>query len=125
MKYLIDTNIIIYYFNGLTNDERIDELLSDSFNISIITQMEFLVWSGFSTDGHLYQKAQEFISHANVFGLVQSVSDKTITLRQHHKMKMPDAIIAATALVHGLGIVTNNINDFKQLNIDVITTNVF
>jgi predicted nucleic acid-binding protein len=65
MQYLLDTNIVIYYFNGLTNDERIDELLGNSFNISIITQIEFLGWSGFATDEHLYQKAQEFIYHLN------------------------------------------------------------
>ncbi|WP_394752364.1 type II toxin-antitoxin system VapC family toxin [Crenothrix sp.] len=98
MQYLIDTNIVIYYFNGLTNDGRIGE--------------------------HLYQKAQAFISHANVFGLVQSVVDKTIVLRQHHKIKMPDAIIAATALVHGFGIATNNIDDFKRLGIEALVINV-
>ena len=37
MQYLLDTNIVIYYFNGLTDDERIDALLIHSFNISIIT----------------------------------------------------------------------------------------
>lgn len=124
MKYLIDTNIVIYYFNGLTNDDRIDELLTNSFNISIITQMEFLGWCEFAADEHLYQKAQEFISHANVIGLDQSVANKTIVLRQHHKIKMPDAIIAATALVHGLGIATNNIDDFKRLGTETLNINV-
>ena len=124
MQYLLDTNIVIYYFNGLTDDERIDALLIHSFNISIITQMEFLGWSGFLTDENLYQKAQEFISHANVFDLTQGVVDKTITLRQQHKIKMPDAIIAATALVHGFGIATNNIDDFKRLVAETLIINV-
>ncbi len=124
MQYLLDTNIVIYYFNGLTDDERIDALLIHSFNISIITQMEFLGWSGFLTDENLYQKAQEFISHANVFDLAQGVVDKTITLRQQHKIKMPDAIIAATALVHGFGIATNNIDDFKRLVAETLIINV-
>jgi predicted nucleic acid-binding protein len=30
MQYLLDTNIVIYYFNGLPNDEQIDELLTNS-----------------------------------------------------------------------------------------------
>ncbi len=124
MQYLLDTNIVIYYFNGLTDDERIDALLIHSFNISIITQMEFLGWSGFLTDENLYQKAQEFISHANVFDLAQGVVDKTIALRQQHKIKMPDAIIAATALVHGFGIATNNIDDFKRLVAETLIINV-
>jgi len=124
MQYLLDTNIVIYYFNGLTDDERIDALLIHSFNISIITQMEFLGWSGFLSDENLYQKAQEFISHANVFDLAQGVVDKTTILRQQHKIKMPDAIIAATALVHGFGIATNNIDDFKRLVAETLIINV-
>lgn len=124
MQYLLDTNIVIYYFNGLTDDERIDALLIHSFNIAIINQMEFLGRSGFLTDENLYQKAQEFISHANVFDLTQGVVDKTITLRQQHKIKMPDAIIAATALVHGFGIATNNIDDFKRLVAEILIINV-
>ena len=124
MQYLLDTNIVIYYFNGLTNDERVDYLLTNSFNISIITQIEFLGWSGFATDEYLYQKAQEFIYHANVFGLIQGVVDKTILLRQHHKIKTPDAIIAATALIHGFGIATNNIDDFKRLGAETLIINV-
>jgi hypothetical protein len=41
MAYLIDTNIIIHYFNGLTDDEAIHTILADSFNISIITKIGF------------------------------------------------------------------------------------
>ncbi len=43
-KFLIDTNVIIYYFNGITNDEYIDSILIENFNISIITKIEFLSW---------------------------------------------------------------------------------
>ena len=86
--------------------------------------MEFLGWSGFLTDENLNQKAQEFISHANVFDLAQGVVDKSIALRQQHKIKMPDAIIAATALVHGFGIATNNVDDFKRLVAETLIINV-
>jgi len=34
-KFLIDTNIIIYYFNGIIEDESIHSIFDDSFNISI------------------------------------------------------------------------------------------
>jgi len=37
-KYLIDTNIVIYYFNGIIVDEIIHTILEQSFNISIITK---------------------------------------------------------------------------------------
>ncbi|RUM75627.1 MAG: type II toxin-antitoxin system VapC family toxin, partial [Sulfurovum sp.] len=43
-KLLLDTNIIIYYFNGIITDSKIDQILKESFNISIITKIEFLSW---------------------------------------------------------------------------------
>ncbi len=42
MGFLLDSNIIIYYFNGLTDDPQVDELLVNSFNISVISKIEFL-----------------------------------------------------------------------------------
>jgi predicted nucleic acid-binding protein len=41
--------------------------------------------------------------------------NKTIQLRQKQKIKLPDAIIAATALVNGLALVSNNTKDFKNI----------
>jgi hypothetical protein len=48
MKYLIDTNILIYYFNGslsVSAKEKITTMLTEDFNISIISKMEFLGFS--------------------------------------------------------------------------------
>jgi predicted nucleic acid-binding protein len=39
MGYLIDTNVIIYYFNGLTDDEDLHTRFAESFNVSIITRI--------------------------------------------------------------------------------------
>jgi len=67
MAYLIDTNIVIYYFNGLTDDESIHAILADSFKISIITKIEFLGWGQFATDPESHTKARAFISHATQY----------------------------------------------------------
>ena len=124
MHFLLDTNIIIYYFNGLTDDQQVDELLVNSFNISIISKIEFLGWNGFLTDQLLYQRAQSFITHAKVFNLDAQIANKTIELRQQYKIKTPDAIIAATALIHRLGVATNNIDDFKRLGVETLSIDV-
>ena len=42
--------------------------------------------------------------------------DLTIALRKEYKIKLPDAIIAATALANDLTIVTNNIKDFSNIS---------
>ncbi len=120
-KFLIDTNIIIYYFNGIIADEIIHTILKDSFNISIITKIEFLSWQKLLIDAKLREKAIKFISNATIFDLDEIVANETIINRQKYKIKTPDAIIGATALVHGFEIVTNNVDDFKNLDLKITT----
>ena len=120
-KFLIDTNIIIYYFNGIIADDTIHNILKESFNISIITKIEFLSWNNLLKNKTLRQKALEFISHAVVYDLDEAVANETINIRQRYNTKTPDAIIGATALVYGFDIVTNNVNDFKKLDLKIKT----
>lgn len=120
-KYLLDTNIVIYFFNGITDDESLINILKNSFNISIITKIEFLSWQKLCNDEKLNQKAIEFISNATIYELDEVVSNQTIRNRQRYKIKTPDAIIGATAQVHGFEMVTNNVDDFKNLDLKVTT----
>jgi len=118
---LLDTNIIIYYFNGIIKDDVINEILRDSFNISIITKIEFLSWQKLYENKELNKKALEFISNASIYDLDPLVAAKTIENRQKYKIKTPYAIIGATVLVHGFDLVTNNIDDFKKLDLEIIS----
>lgn len=49
--------------------------------------------------------------------LTQIMQDQfnAIVIRKHFRVKLPDAIIAATALVHDLSLITRNYNDFKKI----------
>jgi toxin FitB len=49
------------------------------------------------------------------FQLPRPIVEQTILLRKKHKIKTPDAIIAATALVHDLTIITRNSGDFEKI----------
>lgn len=120
MGYLFDTNSVIYYFNGLTADESLHDLLRESFNISVITKIEFLGWGEFATDPMLYTQAKLFIVHATIYALTEEITEQTIHLRQQFKTKTPDAIIAATALVNGLTVVTHNTGDFVRLGVKTL-----
>ena len=120
-NYLLDTNILIYYFNGIfTQDNtRIDALIETSFTVSIITKIEFLGWAGFK-EAALYVKAKEFIDNAVILYIDDAIADEAIRIRKEHKVKTPDAIIAATARVNDLGLATTNTDDFKNLNLTLL-----
>jgi hypothetical protein len=123
-KYLLDTNIVIYYFNGLILDDVIHSIIQHSFNISIITKIEFLSWHKLLEDVELKCRAVAFISFATVYDLDEVVAEKVITNRQQYKIKTPDAIIGATAQVHRFEIVTNNVSDFKNLGLKITSLNL-
>jgi len=62
-----------------------------------------------------------FIDEANIIGLSQAIVNKCIEIRRERKIKTPDAIIAATALVNNLILVTSdsdfqNISDLQLIN---------
>ena len=50
-----------------------------------------------------------------VLELSNEIVDSCIDIRKKHKIKLPDAIIAATALVYSLTIITRNVSDFKNI----------
>ena len=75
--------------------------------------MELLAWKN-ATASQL-QILQDFINNATVFGLEESIIVKTIAIRKNYGIKLPDAIIAATALTHGLILMTRNTKDFVTI----------
>ncbi len=112
-KYLIDTNAISDYLGGrlpINGLDFMDEIIDDSPSISIINQIELIGQN--SSDIH---KFQLFVESCTVYMLTNEIVSKTIALRKSRSIKIPDAIIAATALVHDLTLITHNISDFKGI----------
>ena len=115
-EYLIDTNILIYYYDDQLPSktvEMVDDIFSKSFNISIITKIEFLGWQNY--DERQYQKAVLFAEGAQVFFLTESIAKKAIELKRKKRIKLPDAVIAATCLVNNFSLVTRNQDEFKGI----------
>ena len=111
-RFLIDTNILIGYVGRIMPEKAmayISEVIDEEFNISVINKIEVL---GHNTAG---DKIEDFISLANVYDLEQAVVNKTILLRKYYKTKLPDAIIAATAIVNDFTIITRNARDFDKI----------
>ena len=116
-NYLIDTNILIYFFDGKlseTSKEKVISILEQSFNISIISKIEFLGFKGYIEKDE-FEKAKEFISNAQVIQLSDNMTDMIISIKQKHNTKLGDAIIGTTALMDDLILVTRNQKDFDKI----------
>ena len=114
--YLFDTNVLIYFLAGkLPEDslERIEDILRYSFCISVITKLEILGWKGHTEES--FRETKSFLENADIIGLEDKIVDETINLRRHKNIKLPDAIIAATAIVYQKILITNNEKDFKNV----------
>jgi predicted nucleic acid-binding protein len=117
VKYLWDTNTVIYYLQRQLppNAEKfIDELLKlERPSISAINEIELFCWKT-ATEKDL-DVLQEFTSDAHVIELERPIKLKTAEIRKTYKIKLPGAIIAATAVVHDLTMLTRNLSDFKTI----------
>lgn len=112
-EFLMDTNVIIGYLSKTLPDAAsasIDELPAV---ISVITRIELLGW--YDAPPAQLNKLQSFIDNVQVYDLNEEIILQTIALRQQHKIKLPDAVIAATALVHEHTLLTRNTEDFKNI----------
>jgi len=115
-RYLLDSNTVIDYIAGLHPDDGIkwlNQLIDEEINVSIITKIEVLSFDPEKDDN--YPILVDFFESSNIFELTDSIVNKTIQIRQKKKIKLPDAIIASTALANGLILVSRNINDFKNI----------
>lgn len=98
-RYLIDTNGLIDYLSRKLPDtgmEFLGQVIDIVPCISIISKIELL---GFNTSMQHYQILTELVNDCYIFELTTEVAETTISLRKNYKVKLPDAIIAATALV--------------------------
>jgi predicted nucleic acid-binding protein len=112
-RFLLDTNTAIYYLNGAFHQQAkiaLDNILTVECNISVISQIELLGWTPPNNASSV--PIQSFVDASIIFPLSQDIVQKTIEIRRAKKIKLPDAIIAATALVHDFEIISRNKSDF-------------
>ncbi len=107
MRLLYDTNILIDFLVG---DQRAQAELTENANraISVITWMEVMVGSTV----HDEMATRSFLRAFTVIGIDTAVQERAVSVRRSRRIRLPDAIIWATAQVHGRVLVTRNIKDF-------------
>lgn len=115
-SYLLDTNTITKTMRGLFPDDGlafVERIMEKQIRLSVISRIELLGWKpddpAFEADLHkLVKQSTEYV-------LTEKVIQETIALRRKIRIKLPDAIIAATALVHKLTLVSDNDTDFLRV----------
>lgn len=111
-RYLLDTNTVLDYMgNKLPSNAKslIAQIIDEEINLSVINKIELL---GFSK---VEQDLIDFVTCSNIHPMDNAVVDKTIEIRGLYRIKLPDAIIAATALINSLVLVLHNTKDFKGI----------
>lgn len=99
-KYLLDTNALIYAIN------RKLKLPGADYAVSVITKMELLSWPQLSPSEELQLRAA--LSGIQVLQLSETIQEAAIKIRKTTSMKLPDSIIAATAIDGGYVLVTDD-----------------
>jgi toxin FitB len=57
-----------------------------------------------------------FVSRVQILQLDNVIADRTILIRQTHRLKLPDAVIAATCLENSLTVIARNQSDFGKIS---------
>jgi predicted nucleic acid-binding protein len=114
-QYLIDTNAVIDFLGNKFPESGLNFMngvIDEIPKVSVVTKIELL---GFNAPNEHYITLFNFINDAIVLDLTGNVVDECIEIRKKKKIKLPDAIIAATALVHDLILISHNLADFNTI----------
>jgi predicted nucleic acid-binding protein len=110
-KYLLDTNAVLYILNG---DKALAELLNgEKLYVSIITEMELLSYRNITAKEK--QQIKNFLADFIIVQIDDEIRDQTIEIKKSTHLKLPDSIIAATAIALDIPFVTSD-KQFRTVN---------
>lgn len=102
MRWLLDTNAIIYIQKGLVKEA----LPENDICLSVISRIELLSFPDLAPQDKTI--LNEFLTNFEVIPLAPEVEALTIEMRIKYKLKIPDAIICASAIVSDAVLITND-----------------
>jgi len=119
---LFDSNVFIYLSQNKLDNSKILSLY-DRFHTSVITKMEVFGYALLSrAETSILTELFDIMLLENIDN---EIIDKVIEIRKNKRVKLPDAIIYATASVRKLALVTRNIDDFVNIDNSVELVNPF
>ncbi|MDP2827818.1 MAG: type II toxin-antitoxin system VapC family toxin [Sulfuricellaceae bacterium] len=116
MPCLIDTNVLIHALSGNAQASilsRIDDAIANQARYSVVTRMELLGWSGHTAGSR--RETEALLAQLMEIPLTPAIVALVIDIRSTITIKLPDAIIAASALAENLPLMTCNTGDFKRI----------
>jgi len=117
IDFFVDTNVLIYIMEGHRVVSDISKY-SFSYGISIISEIELLGKKNISQ--HEIDVIRSLLNDCEIIGLNDTIKEIAISLKQKYSIKIPDAIIAATAKNFGLPLITAD-KDFEKIEeVDII-----
>ena len=109
-RCVLDTNAILYILNG---DETLaDFLFEKELYVSIITEMELLAYKNITPTEQ--QTIQNFLNDCIIIGIDNKIKLNSIEVKKMSSMKLPDSIVAGTAMSLNLPLVTSD-KQFKTV----------
>ncbi len=114
IEFLADTNAIIYLLSG---KECMRPYLHTHLSVSVISRMEVLSFSGITAEEETV--IRNLLNECNMLQIDSSVVEETIRLRRQYKIKLPDAIIAATAIANNIPLITADHGFSKIAGLDI------
>ena len=107
---LLDSTIVIDHLNGLQDAFRTIDSLEDPA-ISVTTGIE--VDTGLR-DARSVEIGRGFLQTLQLIHLSPAIAEETVAIVRARRLKLPDAIILATARQLGCPLVTRNTKDFPE-----------
>ena len=113
---LLDTNIVLYYLNG---EKSLFPVLEErQLYLSFITQLELLSFHGIT--GTETEAINGFFNECTIIDITSRIKELTIELRKKYRLKLPDAIVAASAQYLNIPLITAD-KGIRRINeIDLI-----
>ena len=115
-KFLMDTSAVIKYINRTLPSVAynfVKEVVQANCTISFISEIELQVWKPTNPlDAVAYS---EFVSQAIIIGINATIIAETICVRKDYRLKLADAIIAATAITFNCTLIGDNDRDFSKV----------